>query len=377
MDALRGACFVFMTVDHFRDNPFSRFSNSTYGPFGFFTSALGFVFLSGLVAGWAYDGRRMRFGGRAMTWSALRRVRAVYLTQLVLCVALAAVVALHVRGVERWHLDVVERSPWKGLVYSGSLLYEPEYLGILPMYCLFLLVTPIVVWQLAKRNIGYVLGASVLIWIVGGVALRLPSDPNGFDLGGFNPLSYQLLFVVGLAFGTGRLSAGRLVGDRLTRLLAAAAILVGACEVARYDYAFHGPFSTLVDRFAYLTSSIALGPLRLLDFAAFALLLYAVATRIRWVDVRSRAFRWLAFVGRNSLPVFAWSIAVTYAATALLPSSLAWPEATAAVVLVVASLTIPAGVRSALRARRLDPLARATALVPDEDQNLSAASYRA
>ena len=237
------------------------------------------------------------------------------------------------------------------------------------MYCLFLLVTPIVVWRLAKGNVRYVLGASVLIWIVGGVAFRLPSDPNAVDLGGFNPLSYQLLFVVGLAFGTGRLSAARLIGDRLTFLLPAAAILAGACEVARYDYAFHGPFSTLVDRFAYLTSSIALGPLRLLDFAAFALLLYAVATRIRWADGRSRAFRWLAFVGRNSLPVFAWSIAVTYAATALLPSGLARPEATAAAVLVVASLTIPAGVRSALRARLLDPPARGTALAPGHDQH--------
>ena len=360
MDALRGACFVFMTVDHFRDHPVARFSNPTYGPFGFFTAALGFVFLSGLVSGWAYEGRRMRFGGRAMTCSALRRVRAVYLTQLVLCIALAAVVALHVRGVERWHLAVDESSPWRGLVYSASLLYEPTYLGILPMYCLFLLVTPIVVSQLAKGNLRYVLGASVLIWIVGGIAFRLPSDPNGIDLGGFNPLSYQLLFVVGLAFGTGSLSAVRLVGDRLTCLLAAAAIFAGACEVARYDYAFHGPFSTLVDRSAYLTSAIELGPLRLLDFAAFALLLYAFATRIRWADVRPPAFRWLAFVGRNSLPVFAWSIAVTYAATALLPSGLAWPEATAAAVLVIASLTIPAGVRSALRAHPLHPLLRQT-----------------
>ncbi len=375
MDALRGACFVFMTVDHFRDDPFLRFSNPTYGPFGFFTAALGFVFLSGLVAGWAYEGRRMRFGTRAMTRSALRRLRAVYLTQLVLCVALVAVVALHVRGVERWHLDVVASSPWKGLVYSAALLYEPAYLGILPMYCLFLLVTPIVVSQLARGNIRYVLGASVLVWIVAGVAFRLPSDPNGVDLGGFNPLSYQLLFVVGLAFGTGSLSAVRLVGDRLTRLVAAAAIFAGACEIARYDYAFHGPFSTLVDRFAYLTSSIELGPLRLLDFAAFGLLVYAVVTRIRWADVRFRAFRWLAFVGRNSLPVFAWSIAATYAVTALLPSGLAWPEATAAAVLVVASLTIPAAVRSALRAHRLDPLARETALAPDQDLS-AGVSYR-
>ena len=255
VDALRGACFVFMTADHFPANPFSRLSNPTYCPFGFFTAALGFVLLSGLVAGWVYEARRVRYGGRAMTYAALRRFRAVYVTQLVLCAALAAAVALHLRGVERWHVDVFESSPLKGLAYSASLLYEPEYLGLLPMYCLFLLLTPVVIWQLAKGNVRYVLGASVLVWIFG-LAIRLPSNPHGFDLGAFDPLSYQLLFVLGLAFGTGKLALGRLVGDRRTRLVVVAAIFAGAFEVARLDYAFHGPFSTLADRFGYCTSSI-------------------------------------------------------------------------------------------------------------------------
>jgi hypothetical protein len=35
LDALRGACFVFMTADHVPGNPFATFSNPYFGPFGF------------------------------------------------------------------------------------------------------------------------------------------------------------------------------------------------------------------------------------------------------------------------------------------------------------------------------------------------------
>ena len=65
-------------------------------------------------------------------------------------------------------------------------------------------------------------------------------------------------------------------------------------------------------------SSEQLGPLRLLNFAAFCLVLYCVCDRVRWNEVHSVVFSWLAFVGRHSLPVFAWSILAAYATTALL-----------------------------------------------------------
>ena len=52
-----------MTVDHLPGSPIYRFSNPVSGPFGFFTAALGFIFLSGFVAGNVYeeDRRRKRF----------------------------------------------------------------------------------------------------------------------------------------------------------------------------------------------------------------------------------------------------------------------------------------------------------------------------
>jgi hypothetical protein len=96
----------------------------------------------------------------------------------------------------------------------------------------------------------------------------------------------------------------------------------------------------------------------MLSFGAFAVILYALSRDIDWANVESPAFRWLAFVGRHSLPVFAWSILATYAAIALLPLP---PDAvlrSLGVVVAVASLTIPAYVHAMIRRREVPLPAR-------------------
>jgi hypothetical protein len=151
VDTLRGLCFVFMTIDHFPGDPFARFSNPYFGPFGFFTAGLGFVFLSGVVGGLVYERDRASYGTRWVTRRVLRRVRDLYVTQMaVFFLVLVAALMVGLSGVGRWHLDLISNSPWRGLVFGSFLLYEPGYLGILPMYCFFLLLTPVVLWQFQR-----------------------------------------------------------------------------------------------------------------------------------------------------------------------------------------------------------------------------------
>lgn len=368
VDALRGACFVFMTVDHLPDNPFGRVSNAFYGPFGFFTAALGFVFLSGLVAGLVYDKHRVNHGARSMTGRVLRRIRALYVTQMILLLTLAAALALHLHGVGRWDLATLSDAPWKGLGLGAVLLYEPGYLGILPMYCFFLALTPIILWQFQRGNFRYVLGTSVLLWIISGLMIQFPDNPEGVTFGSFNPLSYQIVFVVGLAFGTGHLSIERLTPGTRRWLIASSATVAVLFLLLRQQYAVHGPLNPLLDRVAGWFSLNQLGPLRLLSFAAFAFVLYSISRKIELVKVHPTGFRWLAFVGRHSLPVFAWSILATYAALVLFPSYPNHAVAVLGVVLAVASLTVPAQLhavgrrrlhsRPAFRTRLVGPLKR-------------------
>src|SRR5262249_12328770 len=91
---------------------------------------------------------------------------------------------------------------WLGLF----LLHQPSLLEILPMYCFFLALTPLLLWELRIGNVRWVLGGSVVLGLISGLVIQLPVDPDGICFGAFNPLSYQILFIFGLAFGTGAIS---------------------------------------------------------------------------------------------------------------------------------------------------------------------------
>jgi hypothetical protein len=352
LDALRGVCFVVMTIDHLQIHPFYRISNPYFGPLGFFTAALGFVFLSGLVAGQVYDRVRVVAGTRAVIDRVLRRARALYITQMLMFVAVVAAIELRLPNTARWHLNLISMTPWKGIGLGAGLVYEPAYFGILPMYLLFLLFTPFILWQFGRGNVLQILAISALIWLVSALLIRLPGNPGGFDFGAFNPIGYQFVFVAGLGFGTGKLSIGRIPSGLRRRLVAVSAFVVVLCLILRVDYAFRGPGTALVDKNGFGFSTVQLGPFRLLNFAAFCLVVYSICSKIRWEDVHSAAFRWLAFVGQHSLPVFAWSILATYAMAALSSPRLSFTAGLIALAIVSASLTVPAQLRAMVSGRR-------------------------
>ena len=373
IDALRGICFVVMTVDHLPDGPFQRFSNAANGAVGFFTAALGFVFLSGLVAGLVYGTQRANDGNGPMARHVAQRMSRLYVTQIVLIVAVAVAVASHLRGSERWHLALLSSDAWKGLAMGATLGYEPEYLGILPMYLVFLALTPLVLWQFAKGNLVPVLACSVALWIVSGLAIRLPEHTSGIDFGAFNPLGYQLLFVVGLAFGSGELAVDRLSAVTRGRLLRASIVVAALFFALRLQYAFHGPLDRLVDGPSELYSSVQLGPLRLLDFAAFAFIVFTLSRRVDWAKVGSPWFRWPAFIGRHGLPVYAWSILVAYAAVAFAPLHPGFLVGLIVTILAVASLSVPARLHESYRVRRRRLVAALLATPPAESEGRSPA----
>jgi hypothetical protein len=341
-----------MTMDHFPGDPLARFSNPSYGPFGFFTAALGFVFLSGLVGGLVYEGHRVSHGTRSMVRRVLRRTRDLYITQMAIFLVLIAALMVDHSDVGRWHLDLISADPWRGLAFGSFLLYEPGYLGILPMYCFFLLLTPAVLWQFRRGNSRYVIGASALLWMSAGLVIRVPENPHGVDFGAFNPLSYQFLFVLGLAFGTSHVSVERLAPVARKFLFGSCVVIATAAFTLRQDYAFHGPLADLLHPPPDWFSAVELGPLRMLSFAAFGVLLYWIFRDVQWEKVHSTTFRWLALVGQHSLPVFAWSILVTYAAVAFFPHGQDEALRVLGVVVAMASLTIPAKLHAMIRGRQ-------------------------
>jgi hypothetical protein len=342
IDALRGLCFVLMTADHLPENLLRRFSNTMYGPFGFFTAASGFVFLSGLVAGVVYERYWQTYSPRAMLRRVWRRLRAIYLTHLTLYAAMLVMVVMHVPGSSTWHLDLFSENPQKAIWLGVSLLHEPKLLAILPMYCFFLALTPILLWELRMGHVRWVLSGSVMLWVVAGLFIRFPVDPYGVCFGVFNPLSYQLLFVFGLAFGTGRIPVDSLSSTSARPIVVLSFCIAVFFFLLRLAYAISSTVVVFVEHFHQWFSVIQLGPLRVLNCAAFGVVLYWLSRKREWGDCSNLLWRYLTFLGQHSLPVFAWSILITYMAISVLPEHPHLSVRALALGLAVTSLMLPA-----------------------------------
>jgi hypothetical protein len=293
-------------------------------------------------------------------------VRDIYLTHLAVVAALVALVLAGVVAPRGGARLLGDQPAVAGLLALG-FGYLPMFLAVLPMYCIFLLLAPAVLLAIRSGRGAVVAALSVGLWAAAQLGLgQLPVDPDGLNFGAFNLCAWQAVFLAGIGLGC-RQPFG-LESPRPGRpVVAAAILLVAVLFVLRHGGTFLGavedplaPVQALVDR-------RRLGALRALDFAALAAL---VATLLVPRDVRLGRLlpvRALAFLGRHSLQVFAWSIVACYLAYSHEP---AWAAAAewarfGWVVLGAASLAVPAALHLAWRRRVPAAAGRpATVLVP-------------
>ena len=303
LDALRGLMLVLMTLTHMP----TGFSPVLSQPFGFVSAAEGFVFLSALLAGRVYGARAERVGFAELRGGLWRRAGQLYLCQVALLLLAFTLIAW--LGVVRHQGGVtglleyffIDRATAVGAALV--LLHNPPLLDVLPLYILFMLVTP---WLLAHgRRHGWrgLMCASLLLWLAEqwglGAALHGLARASGWpvpyrDMGAFHLFAWQLLWVVGLWLGTRRtpLPRARWWAWGPALLLASAALLwrhmVGQDPMPG------------VPAVAALFDKWSLGPLRLLNGACLVTLLLASAPLWRALP---RPLP-LELLGRQSLPVF-------------------------------------------------------------------------
>jgi hypothetical protein len=172
------------------------------------------------------------------------------------------------------------------------------------MNALFMIVSPVVLTLLARRQLGVVLMTSVALWLLGQVTnpferattLLFPSHQAGH----FNILSWQLLYVLGLFLGSpvGQQMAGSLLHNtRLRSLICFCALL---CFLSRHAVLL----SEMVDGID--RPSLQWGRL------ANVLLLTAIGGMI-FPKIPPRAcVPWLAFLGQHSLQVFTFHVVAFY-----------------------------------------------------------------
>src|ERR1700684_4383611 len=171
LDALRGLFLVWMTLTHLP----TRFSDFTNQPIGFVSAAEGFVFVSALLVGRIYmrDSLDNSSGVRVKLWKRALQIYAYHLMMLTLVFTVAAAYALHTHKAALNNLlNFYLAHPFVAIVGSVLLLYCPPLLDILPMYVMFLFLTPLVLSAATRIGWKWILAASCTVWLLAQFGLR-------------------------------------------------------------------------------------------------------------------------------------------------------------------------------------------------------------
>lgn len=351
LDALRGLFLIVMAGVHSA----TPVSHALQDPVGYNGAAEGFIFLSACLAGIVYGRTYQQADWAAMSRRAWRRSRQIYVVHLGVLMPLALMAwaladALPPLGS---HFNDFLAHPWGSLALMPLLLHQPPLFDILPLYVIFLAVMP---WLLAvarQRGWGIILAISALVWLIAQY-LHFEGPANLFGdpvrllplrWGFFNFLAWQFLWVCGLALGETSLRRPVIKPELRFWLGAPAAVIVLAGLLSRRGF---WPDAWLPPDIFLLMDKWTLGPLRLLNFTAWTVLLVA------W---NPHPPKWFlapaALLGRHSLAVFAFHLPLVITAAVLI-QMIPLPAATQTVIglAVIGLLFVWAGWREYWRHRQ-------------------------
>lgn len=320
IDSLRGLLIAIMAINHL--NYFAPpISDYSFQPFGFISAAEGFVFLSGLIAGVVYPRYCIRQNTLTFLKRVYRRAGMIYGAHILTFVTIAVTFLYVPYYFEHWQLRLPNFSTHTAGILAKSvvLLYQPRHFDILPMYFVFYLVLPLAIFAIVRKNTVWMLAGSVLVYATVHLSY-LTMGPHLFEqsrtqLGYFNYLTWQLLFFVGVIVGA-RASTGESLRFLHGKWLAGGSIVIVLVLFAiRHNYI---TVPTTDFDVVKATSRDTLAWLRLLNFLAFAHLIYLLAR------ARSKFFNWpfFALMGRYALIVFSVHILLVYLLTPWLRQSI-------------------------------------------------------
>ena len=313
LDAIRG----WMQLSIFYSHAFGSFAGAwlIHAGWGLSDSSEQFVFLSGFGLGSVFVLKRARYGGRAALRDLGLRLARLWRMHLIVFLGFGVMVAAAAAWLGEPGWPFAGREPGLALAGAALLLYQPPFMGILPLFIMAMASLPAFAWAMGRFG-GYALAIPAGLYAL---SQALPADlPGLFGTSlAFNPLAWVPLFMLGAWFGRQALLHGTAIGRHRSLVVAAATlVLVGA--------AMH--------KVGWLPNALVgkeqLAPLRLLHALACAYLVAVLIPRdVGWA--RGRVAGWLAVLGRNSLPVFSLGLFFSYiAATSFrhAPATQWWSE---------------------------------------------------
>ncbi len=319
LDFFRGLALLFIFLDHIPQNLVSWI---TVRNFGFSDAAEIFVFISGYTAAMVY-GRALRQDGfRHGAARILRRCGQLYAAHVVVFLLFMAQAAYTVtwfhngRYAQETQLVEFLANPPHMLLQTLLLKFRPPTLDILPLYVVLLLAFPLALWLLERWPAGALLASASLYGFTHATGMNLSGYPPGTSWY-FNPLAWQLLFILGALCGR--------LHDRPQRVLPRVALL-RAIATAYLGFAF---LVTLTWHLPHLApwfpawfnrvplDKTALDPLRLLHFFALAYVTVCLmGERPRFLEWR--LVRPVIRCGQQSLYVFCAGLLLSFGAHVIL-----------------------------------------------------------
>ncbi len=238
---------------------------------------------------------------------------------------------------------------------AALMIYRPPLLDILPIYIIFLALTPIALILASRVGWKYVLGGGSTLWLLAQFGfrgfvyhwmarafdMRIPLN----EMGAFNLWAWQFWWLVGIWLGV-RWAKNDLPLEAWARRMTVPAAIVASCFlVMRYVQ-----MAELIElgKFAVLLNKWDFGIGRMIDFAAVATL----AIRFRSV-LKPLAIRPLVMMGQASLQVFCVHLLCVFIALTIMGNRTivgGW-QSVAVVLISLSALFVTARIAASRRAK--------------------------
>ena len=294
-----------------------------HGAWGFSDSSEQFILLSGFTLGSVFARKQARDGFRAARRDLLGRVWRLYRIHLLVFALFGTMVAgatmLGLKGeAARLGWMALFDDPWHAIPGVPLMLFQPDYMGILPSFVWCMLLLPVFAWMSARRGDRALLMPISLYALAWGFGVNMPALPASGGIA-FNPFAWQLLYLTGAWLGARALREGRALDlpapwDRA--LTAAAIVLVAGALWTKL--AWHGvlPLPAPDAMTSRIDWKPDLAPLRALHAFALAWLVARFVPRqAAWMN--GRVAQWMARIGRWSLEVFCLGIFLSWGVATL------------------------------------------------------------
>ena len=311
LDFIRGLALYMVLFDHVTGDPLKRF---TYRVLGFSDAAEIFVFVSGLTCGLVYYSLFRTRGWRDL-FAALSK-RAV---RIFAYFALSEIAVVFLFSIS--HSDL--GPPLPGDIISNiwfllGVIWHPPIPNVLLLYLpLTLIALPLFFLAATYHAAASAFCISGLLWLTAQFFPQLGAEAT--DRIFFNPLAWQLLFLIGLSFG---MQSGTLHEQswfkRNQWLVAAAWLVVGVSFAWRFSFFVleHTSFDhewLRISNENLLLMKQTLSPVRLLHFLSVAFLFSIYVRRDNSIIV-SFPGKMLTLAGRRSLEMYSLSLVLGAAA---------------------------------------------------------------